>query len=182
MDKNSPLSSSVSSTGSSKNEFGSNGKFSYLHCRNHVYYSNHININMYHCLVLLLFLLLSPSQNDKWSTNRQYSFLTDSFAKKDKQANKQTHTKSTKQTCKKKTNKQYLPVSYTTTSEISEHKKYIYTYMGYLCSYLFCSVNHTYIYIYIFTYPRSAQFIKYTEKNSNAKDETYFPSFAIVKD
>ena len=42
--KNSPLSSSVWSTGSSKNEFGSNGKFSYLHCRNHVYYSNHINI------------------------------------------------------------------------------------------------------------------------------------------
>ena len=34
----------------------------------------------------------------------------------------------------------------------------------------------------MFTYPRSAQFIKYTEQNSNAKDETYFPSFAIVKD
>ena len=38
MDKNSPISLSVWSTGSSKNAFGTNGKLSY-HCRNHVYYS-----------------------------------------------------------------------------------------------------------------------------------------------
>ena len=51
-------------------------------------------------------------------------FLTESFAKKktNKQTNKRTQTKSTKQTCKKKTNKQYLPVSDTTTSEMSEEE------------------------------------------------------------
>ena len=63
--------------------------------------------------------------NDKWSTNRQYSFLTESFAKKNKQTNKQTNEHNQNQQSKparKKTNKQYLPVSDTTTLEISEEE------------------------------------------------------------
>ena len=61
--------------------------------------------------------------NDKWSTNRQYSFLTESIAKKqtNKQANKHKQNQQSKP-ARKKTNKQYLPVSDTTTSEISEEE------------------------------------------------------------
>ena len=48
--------------------------------------------------------------NDKWSTNRQYSFLTESFAKK-KQTNKQTNehkqNQQSKPARKKQTNNTY---------------------------------------------------------------------------
>ena len=61
--------------------------------------------------------------NDKWSTNRQYSFLTESFAKKktNKQKNEHKQNQQSKP-ARKKTNKQYLPVSDTTTSEMSEEE------------------------------------------------------------
>lgn len=61
--------------------------------------------------------------NDKWSTNRQYSFFNRKLCQKktNKQKNEHKQNQQSKP-ARKKTNKQYLPVSDTTTSEISEEE------------------------------------------------------------
>ena len=95
--------------------------------------------------------------NDKWSTNRQYSFLTESFAKK-KQTNEHKQNQQSKPARKKQTNNTYQ-------FHIPRHQKFLRNNENEWNTKL--SEQKTYI---------------HTEQNSNAKDETYFPSFAIVKD